>query len=168
MRDFLSVFRVWMLKAFLPAVLICGGLIVATAPIRQAHAQAFSGSCASLRGSFTGTLTGYASPPTGTVQYRVTTNCQVTLWVTAAISGTSNAATMTMTGVPYNLWPNIGSVQLTTNIVTDNSASAAGCFSVPSQSGTLTFSNTGACAGAMTNTGTKGLPAGWTVTYTLY
>lgn len=132
------------------------------------HAQAFSGSCAAIRGSFTGTVTGYASPPTGTIQFRVTSACQVILWNTVAITGTSNAATMTMTGLPYNLWPNTGVVQLMNNIITDNSANVTGCVSVPSQSGTLTFSNTGACAGAVTSTGTKAIPVGWTITYTLY
>lgn len=144
-------------------------LVAALACVPQdTHAQAFSGSCAQIRGSFLATVTGYASPPTGTIQFRVTQGCQVTLWNTAAITGTSNAATMTLTGLPYNLWPNIGAVQLLPNIITDNSANVSGCVSVPSQLGTLTFSNTGACAGAVTSTGTKALPAGWTFTYTLY
>ena len=132
------------------------------------EAQAFAGSCAAVRGSFTGTFTGFASPPTGTVQFRVTNACQVTLWVTTAITGTSNAATATLTGLPYNLWPNIGSVQLLPNIFTDNTATVIGCISVPSQAGTITFSNTGACAGAVTASGTKALQAGWNTTYTLY
>jgi hypothetical protein len=136
-----------------------------------AHAQAFAGSCAAIRGSYTGTLTGYASPPTGTIQYRVTTSCQVTLWTTAAISGTSNAATMTLTGTPYNLAPATSAPanQIITNVLTDNSANTFGCVQVSNATPTvITFSNTAACAGAMTNTGTKGLPSGWTITYTLY
>lgn len=152
--------------AMIAAILVAIG--ASGFPYNQAHAQSFAGTCAAGRGSFTGTLTGYASPPTGTVQYRVTIACQVTLWVTAAITGTSNAATMTMTGVPYNIQPNIGSVQLMPNAVQDNAAITFGCFSVPSQVGTFTFSNTGACAGAMTASAAKGLPAGWTVTYSLY
>lgn len=145
-------------------------LIVALACVlpNDARAQAFSGSCAVIRGSFTATVTGYASPPTGTIQFRVTSACQVVLWNTTAITGTSNAATMTLTGLPYNLWPNISAVQLIPAIITDNTANVAGCVNVPSQSGTITFSNSGACAGVVTSTGTKALPAGFTVTYSLY
>lgn len=151
------------------AAIVCA--VVATSPIwhaEKAYAQANAGSCAALRSSFTATITGYASPPTGTIQYRVTNACQVIMWSTAAITGTSNAATMTMTGVPYNIQPNIGAVQLEPVILTDNTANVTGCVSIPSASGTLTFSNSGACAGAVTSTGTKAIPAGWTVTYVLY
>lgn len=157
-------FRTSIAAAILAVALLCIGAMDST-PVQ---AQAFSGSCASIRGSFTATVTGYASPPTGAIQFRVTTNCQVVLWSTAAITGTSNAATMTVTGVPYNLWPNIGAVQLFPVIITDNSANVAGCVSVPSQAGTLTFSNSGACAGVVTSTGTKAIPAGFSVTYNLY
>jgi hypothetical protein len=159
------------LNTALLLLLFGGAIILGTLDgARDANAQAFSGSCAALRGSFTGTLTGYASPPTGTIQYRVTTSCTVTLWTTAAITGTSNAATMTMTGLPYNLQPasSMVAAQLLPGIVQDNGANAAGCVSIPAASGTLTFSNSGACAGAMTATAAKGLPAGWEVTYTLY
>jgi hypothetical protein len=136
-----------------------------------ARAQAFSGSCAAFRGSFTGTLTGYASPPTGTVQFRVTTACQVTLWLTAAITGTSNAATMTMTGLPYYILPSSAMVasQTQPTIVQDNGAFTTGCAQVgQGASAVITFSNTGACAGAMTSSAAKGLPAGWTLNYSLY
>lgn len=135
------------------------------------HAQAFTGSCATNRGSFTGTLTGYASPPTGVVQYRVSASCQVTLWLTVAITGTSNAATMTLTGVPYNISPNAAMVASQQQItsVQDNGAFATGCSQVSvALPAVITFSNTGACAGAMTSSAAKGLPAGWTLTYTLY
>lgn len=156
--------------AFVLALAVVLALAAVSLYPPPARAQAFSGSCAAFRGSFTGTLTGYASPSTGTVQYRVTTSCQVTLWLTAAITGTSNAATMTMTGLPYSIQPASANVaaQLIPNIVQDNGAFTVGCVSVPTASGTLTFSNTGACAGAMTSSAAKGLPAGWTVSYTLY
>lgn len=161
-----------MIRSFivLPA-LITLAVFSACIPVQDAHAQAFSGSCANIRGSFTGTLTGYASPPTGTIQYRVTQSCQVTLWTTAAITGTSNAATMTLTGSPYNLSPATAIVasQLIPNIVQDNGAFTVGCVGVSTAVPTvLTFSNTGACAGAMTSSAAKGLPAGWTITYNLY
>lgn len=146
-------------------------LCLNTASFHSAHAQAFSGSCASIRGSFTGTLTGYASPPTGTVQYRVTTSCTVTLWLTVAITGTSNAATMTMTGLPYNISPNAAIVasQTQPTIVQDNAAFASGCAAISvALPAVITFSNTGACAGAMTASAAKGLGAGWTLTYALY
>lgn len=153
------------------AALLVLSISIDTFTVQDAHAQAFSGSCASFRGSFTGTLTGYASPPTGAIQYRVTTSCQVTLWTNAAITGTSNAATMTLTGAPYNIAPAsaMPASQYLTNIVQDNGAFAAGCVQVSNATPTvLTFSNTGACAGAMTSSAAKGLPAGWSITYTLY
>lgn len=160
------------IRKILGVALLALAIFACDAPrfLPVAQAQAFSGSCAAIRGSFTGTLTGYATPPTGTVQYRVTTACQVTLWLTAAITGTSNATAMTMTGAPYNIQPSSAMVasQLLPNIVQDNGAFTVGCVSVPQASGTLTFSNTGACAGAMTGAAAKGLPAGWTITYNLY
>lgn len=161
-----NLFKVHIVAALF-ALVLCAGLVTP----EPAHAQSYSGGCAAIRGSFTGTLTGYASPPTGTVQFKVSTNCQVTLWLTAAITGTSNAATMTLTGAPYNIAPGVGMVaaQVQPTIVQDNGAFASGCSSVSRAVPTvITFSNSGACAGAMTNTAAKGLPAGWTLTYTLY
>lgn len=162
--------KVGVTLAFALVVALCGII-----PAQRAQAQAFAGTCAAIRGSFTGTLTGYASPPTGTVQFRVTNACQVTLWITAAITGTSNATTMTLTGAPYNIAPANAlfgaSSQTQPTIVQDNGALTVGCVQVsaPSPPPTvLTFSNTGACAGAMTGSAAKGLPAGWTVTYSLY
>jgi hypothetical protein len=142
-------------------------LCLCVQPLQDSRAQAFAGGCASVRGSFTATVTGYASPPTGTIQFRVTNGCQVTLWATTAITGTSNAATMTMTGLPYNIWSSVGAIQLVPQVITDNSADVIGCVSVPNQSGTLTFSNSGACTGVVTSSGTKAIPAGWTFTYNL-
>jgi hypothetical protein len=158
-------------RSLIASTLFALCLVIGYAP--SSYAQAFAGSCAQIRGSFTGTLTGYASPPTGTVQFRIDSACRVTLWLTAAISGTSNAATMTMTGLPYNLAPNAAVVgsQVFPTIVTDNTANTTGCFQISAPAtppAVITFSNTGACAGAMTNTGTKGLLAGWTATYVLY
>jgi hypothetical protein len=157
--------KIALFVALAVSAVLCG------VPTEKADAQAFAGSCAAIRSSFTGTLTGYASPPTGTIQFRVTSACQVILWTTAAITGTSNAATMTMTGIPYNLSPNAAMVasqqQLTS--VQDNAAFAAGCAQVSvALPAVITFSNTGACAGAMTASAAKGLPAGWTLTYVLY
>lgn len=159
------------LKTLVVAALLA--LCVSTVPTMQesAHAQANSGSCALIRGSFTGTLTGYASPPTGTVQYRVDTACRVTLWLTTAITGTSNATAMTMTGIPYNISPNAAIVasQTMPTVVQDNGAFTVGCFQISvALPAVVTFSNSGACAGAMTGAAAKGLPAGWTVTYNLY
>jgi hypothetical protein len=57
-----------------------------------------------VSGTFTGTLTGYASGPTGTVSYKVMSGI-VTLWVVLDVTGTSNANTLTMTGLPTVVRP---------------------------------------------------------------
>lgn len=111
-------------------------------------------------GSFTGTLTGYAANPTGTIQWRKS-GTMVTLTCNAGITGTSNANTMTMTGLPaavqalqtYNVW---------TRVTDNGTASLAVCAVTASD--TLTF-GLGATGGTFTASGTKGIPGSWSVTY---
>ena len=122
-------------------------------------------------GSFTGTLTGYASPPTGTVSYKVWANVSgtgklCTLHLASAITGTSNANTLTMTGLP-------SAVQPTTAVIvncglTDNGTAVSGMALISAAGSTITFqmgsplSSTG-----FTTSGTKACAAGWTITYAL-
>lgn len=122
-------------------------------------------------GSFTGTLTGYASGPTGTVNYTVISNIGgtgklVTLYVAANISGTSNATSLTMTGMPAAIRPS--ATRLTPALIgTDNGANALFGASIAT-SGTITFLfGTAFSASGFTNSGTKGLIAGWSATYPL-
>jgi hypothetical protein len=119
-------------------------------------------------GSFTGTLTGYASGPTGTIQYRVNPYAHtVTLFTGSAITGTSNATSLTMTGLPFAILPS--QTILVPCFATDNATQVAASCNFASGSGTLTVGmGAGFAASGFTNTGTKGLPAGFTVTYPLY
>lgn len=122
-------------------------------------------------GSFTGTLTGYATPPTGTVTYRVISNIGGTgkichLYLAAAIEGTSNATSLTMTGLPAAVTPAATS---NTSIfaATDNNTIVSTLGSV-STGGVISFytdeplSSTG-----WTNPGTKGLRAATNLSYAL-
>lgn len=112
--------------------------------------------------SFTGALTGYASGPTGTVNAAIEPSGKTySIWAASAITGTSNANTLTMTGLPAVLQ----SVTLKRYpcYVEDNSASL-GAVAQISASGTIVFAG----GGALNNTGfttsaTKGLSAGWAV-----
>jgi hypothetical protein len=114
-------------------------------------------------GSFTGTQTGYAASLTPTIKWRKTGD-RVTLYLETASTGTSNATTMTLTGMPSNLYPATVSVVL--SISTDNGTQAAGHASV-STSGTVTFGLTAAALGGYTGSGTKGLAAGWQISYSI-
>lgn len=81
-------------------------------------------------GSFTGTLTGYASGPSGTFYWNLLdldgTHSKVTLWADpagAGVTGTSNATTMTMTGIPAAINPTTNSVGEVLCLVYDAGAS---------------------------------------------
>lgn len=130
---------------------------------------------AMLIGTFTGTLTGYAANPTGTVNYQRVGKI-VTLWVTSAITGTSNAATMTMTGLPSTVQPASAVSTLCPGIRSDATTGAStnvGLGWASINAGTITFNllvasgvvyyQTG--ANNFTASGTKGLDVGWTCTY---
>lgn len=124
-------------------------------------------------GSFTATLTGYATPPTGTITYRIMADasgdgavCILARRSSTAISGTSNADTLTLTGLPSACVP--GEAVLAPAIVTDDGSLNAGCALI-SASGTTIQLTMGSplSATGFTNTGTKGLSAGWTLIYQL-
>jgi hypothetical protein len=104
------------------------------------------------QGSFVLTLTGMTAGTTGSIGY-VANGHGVTL-NSAAITGTSNATTMTGTGLPAFLAPAAASIN--TMIVEDGSANSLGTFSVGTNA-VITFKKdvTGA---AFTASGTKGLP----------
>lgn len=112
-------------------------------------------------GSITPTLTGMSGATTGTVRwYR--TGTRVTLIATSAITGTSNTTAMSMTGLG-TLAP-LGIVGKVLTIVKDNGVDVVGTASFTSN--TIVF-GVGAAAGNFTNPGTKGIPAGWEITYDL-
>lgn len=123
------------------------------------------------QGTFTGTLTGYAVNPTGTVSYQRIGN-MVFLWTSASISGTSNANTLTMTGLPAIVQPT--NVQQRFTQILDNTTSLMATASVVA--GTITFSILDSTAVAnrvssttigFTASGTKGVPSGWGISYNI-
>ncbi len=120
------------------------------------------------QGSFTGTLTGYAAGPTGTVFWQKMGN-QVQLWVSANITGTSNAATLTMTGLPAAVQP--ASERVVSAWVTDNGNQVLCRASISTSTITFGVSNVSGTqvlgSGSFTGSGTKGLLASWCITYPL-
>ena len=115
-----------------------------------------------LYAAFTGTLTGYASPPTGSVKASVSGNL-VTLHI-PAISGTSNAAGLTMTGLPAWTTPQTDRVCYMAG--TENSGAVLIVATINSGSATITFGHSTANNTTFTASGTKGVIAS-TITYSL-
>lgn len=114
------------------------------------------------RGTFTGTLTGYASGPTGTVEYTVEqfgVGRRITLyWPT--ITGTSNATSLTMTGLPAALSPTgtiYGSFSSGT-VINNGGVTTEAQWSVNAT--TVTFYLGAGSATGFTSSGTKGLAPG--------
>jgi hypothetical protein len=111
-------------------------------------------------GSFTGTLTGMTATTTGTVKYAIVGNLCNLL---ASFTGTSNAATMTLTGLPAACIPT--TAQFIPCIVENNGLALQGAALLAAASSVITFAlaettlvaNFIEYAQAFTATGTKGL-----------
>lgn len=104
-------------------------------------------------GTFTATLTGCTTSPTASVKYRV---CgKVVVLDIPAVSATSNATTMTLTGLPVALYSGINTEAMLCR-VTDNGAASIGTASITASSGTITF-GLGVGSGSFTGSGTKGV-----------
>lgn len=122
-------------------------------------------------GSFTGTLTGMDAATTGTVTYDVVANSAgtgkiCTLSVAAAITGTSNTTAMTMTGLPAACTP-AAAVRVLCE-VHENATAQLGLAVIAAAATTITFStDLPFSATGFTNSGAKGLSAGWHLSYTL-
>lgn len=122
-------------------------------------------------GSFQGTLTGMVAATAGTVKY-IRIGNRVTLWIDTTIAGTSNTTAMTMTGLPASLTPaavrNVPCTQMFNSGVATWAEAVIASNSIITFLGvTLTSSLVQSAAALLANTGTKGLQAGWTLTYTL-
>jgi hypothetical protein len=122
----------------------------------------------STSGTFTGTLTGMSGATTGTVEYyRV--GGKVTLYIISTISGTSNSTAMTMTGLPAAVQPAHTQTLACTNIVNSGTTSLAGSCGVAAAItfglATVSGSNVINSTTGFTNSGSKGLTAGWSITY---
>lgn len=114
-------------------------------------------------GTFVGTATGLTTTPTCTFKYRVVDRI-VTIICEAGITGTSNTTAFTITGVPAKARP--ATTARCRNVsVTDNTGKVPGeaCIST---TGTITFGMGAALsATGFTNSGTKAIAAGFSLTY---
>lgn len=125
-------------------------------------------------GEFTGTLTGVSGTITGIFDYKIVSNV-VTISVDADVTGTSNTTAMTITGLPTAIRPSVAKGVACTE-VTNNTLALHACRAVVTSGGSIDFyiartdttanfvrySSTG-----FTNSGTKGVTAGFTITYPL-
>jgi hypothetical protein len=119
-------------------------------------------------GSFTGTFTGMTGTVTGTINWTRSGNL-VTLRAATAITGTSNANTMTMTGLPAALSP-FAEVKGISGVTDSGNTDIPGQVDITAGSTTLLFfkyNGTQYLQNAFTATGTKGIASGWTYSYTL-
>lgn len=127
------------------------------------------------KGSFTGTLTGYATPPTGTINYTIQGR-MCTLSAFAAITGTSNAVTLTLTGLPAEVRPVSAKAHLAFGLEDNTAFPWFGGFSLTAGGSVASFfmaavsTAPGSVAGnpsGFTASGTKGLAAGFNIHYSL-
>jgi hypothetical protein len=124
-------------------------------------------------GTFTGTLTGMAGATIGTVSYRVSPTGVVSLLVAADIFGASNTTALTMTGLPAAVRPGTATVTVPC-WVRDNTNTGMAALAIVDNTGFIEFriAKTNAVANfdqylaaGFTAAGSKGLPAGWSITY---
>lgn len=127
---------------------VVGPLTVAGTPVALATSN-----------SFTGTLTGCTTSPTGTFSYRINGNSVTIDWPN--ILGTSNTTAATITGMPAALTPARTQVQLA--VVENAGAISVGLITISGTTITLNSSITGS---AFTASGTKGIQTG-SATYNL-
>lgn len=116
-------------------------------------------------GSFSGTLTGMGSTTTGNILFnRSGSHC--VLHVDAAVIGTSNATSMTLTGLPTACRPT--SNVLIPCVIQDNGAQVLATAFISGVGTTVTFRmGSPLSATGFTNTGFKGLPQGFSLVYNL-
>ena len=120
------------------------------------------GASAMKQNTATLTLTGCTTSPTTTARYNIV-NGVVTLEIDA-VTGTSNATTMTMTGLPSVLSP--ARTQYFQVYLEDAGASQMGMVTVSGT--TLVFGKTFPTPGGFTNSATaKGVPTSFVITYNL-
>jgi hypothetical protein len=112
-------------------------------------------------GSFTGTFTGFTTTVTGTCVWARIGN--LVMLIIPAVSGTSNATSMSMTGLPAEISSSV--TQWNPTNVTNNGAAVAGICTISSSS--IAFA-VGAGGTAFTASGTKGITDAITYAYTLF
>lgn len=127
-------------------------------PISGAGAGAFLGTLPRVESSsFIGTVTGVSTTVTGTIRYERNMH-DVTLFIPSGMSGTSNAATCTITGMSASLYP-ARTQGNNLALVADNGTAAVGVLQV-STSGVITaFRSITATGSDWTASGTKRIDA---------
>lgn len=124
-----------------------------------------------IEGNFTGTVTGHAADPTGTVYYRIIANAAGTgkvcrLWIEANIAAVSNSTAMTLTGLPAAVRPSAQRLCALAPIT--NNGVNAGAGALISAAGVVTFLFGAAFdAAGFTAANSKGLISGWALDYPL-
>lgn len=117
-------------------------------------------------GTFTGTLTGCTTSPTGACYYAIAGKV-CTLFI-AAVTGTSNTTAMTITGLPAACQPTRTQLLMPPLDSCENGGAVVGTISmqVTASSGTITFLLGNSSTG-FGNTLVKGVATGFTVSYLL-
>lgn len=114
--------------------------------------------------TFTGTLTGMTTTVTGTIRYDRASGF-IALTVPSAITGTSNATSFTLTGLPNEI--QLSDTHSGMCLLRDNGADLQACaYTV--QGSVITFyklSGSAYSASGFTGSGSKGLPANFTLIY---
>lgn len=122
-----------------------------------------------IKSNFTGTLSGMTAGTTGQIDYIVNGSM---VWLqrsggVAAITGTSNANSMSLSGIPAAIRPKFTTLAVCHGLIDNGSAALGGVASI-SSGGIATFNLAANPPATFTAAGTKGLAAGWTMTYPLF
>lgn len=119
-----------------------------------------------LSGTFLGTLTGFGSTVTQTVSFWIVG--RLCMLRAPAVTGTSNTTAMTMTGLPAAVIP-VSGASTVACVLQDNGAKLGGWAQVNAGGpGTIVFgAGINNNQAGFTATGTKGLNAGWCISYPL-
>lgn len=114
-------------------------------------------------GSFTATITGMTATVTGTAYYTIIGN--TVILDLPALTGTSNTTGCTITGLPAAIQP---ATTKTFAVITEDSTSAQlSIMQLGGGTGTITLWRQATPLVTFTNSGTKGLSSGASVSYTL-
>lgn len=111
--------------------------------------------------SFTATVTGMTATVTGTAYYTIIGN--TVILDLPILQGTSNTTACTITGLPAAIQPASG--KTFTMLIANNGATQINYAQLGAGTGTLTLFNN--FSATFTNSGTKGLSGGASVSYTL-
>lgn len=124
-----------------------------------------------LQGRFTAFLNGYSTKPTPLIEWRIVANEDGSgrvayLKCISGGTGTSDATDLSLWGLPTALVPASG--VLVPCVLTDDSNSVMGAAQIAASGSSITFLTDAALSSTgFTNTGTKGLPVGWAISYSL-